>query len=99
MHDRKTVPTFLIYGGGWVFLAAIAWAWVVQPFSNFVSRHLGFSTPTEVAAIGSCLATLSVQCLLITLWQHWTAPKAPASGDAPRLLPDKRERIQTGQMA
>lgn len=99
MHDsRKTVPTFLVYGAGAVFLTGTLWAWVVQPVSDFISRTLGFSSPTHAAALTSCLATLVAQRLLIAFWQWWIAPKAPSADSTPiQLSPDKRQRIQTGQ--
>lgn len=98
MHDRK-VPTFVVYGAGLVFLGGLGWAWVAQPVSDYISRVLGPSSLTSIIATTSCLATLAMQWLLIRLWRRWATPKAPAAEDGPRLSPDKRERIQTGQGA
>lgn len=99
MYDsRKTVPTFLVYGAGLVFLAGIGWAWLVQPASEFIGRVLNLSMPASVIATTSCLTTLGVQWLLIRLWRHWNTHKTQSpEGETIRLTPDKRDRIQTGQ--
>lgn len=97
---RKTAPTFLVYAGGWVFLAGFAVAWGVGAASPHLLELFGRPVAAGLVAGAGALSTMGVQRLLIGSWQRWNAPMAPKDeGASLRLTPDKRERLQTGQGA
>lgn len=101
LHDsREMVPTFLVYAGGWLFLAGVALAWGIGAAGPILLEAFGRPIATVVVAAAGGGATLLMQWLLIGAWRRSATPKAPKPDSEPiRLTPDKRERLQTGQRA
>jgi len=101
MHDpKKTAPTFLVFGGGLVFLAGMAVAWGIDLTSGHLLPLVGRPVTTGFVVATSALATMGMQWTLIVWWRWWIAPQGPRDeGERIRLTPDKRERLQTGQRA
>lgn len=101
MHDpKKHVPTFLVFGGGFVFLTGMTTAWAIGLASGQLLPIASYPVTTGFVVTASGLLTMGMQWTLVALWRRWTAPRAPKDdGEAIRLAPDKRERLQTGQGA
>lgn len=98
MHDRKTVPTFLVFGGGFVFLIGLAAAWIIDLAASAALRILGHRMTTGGVLASGGLTLMGMQWALVALWRGWNSPKPPRDeGDSIRLTPDKRHHLQTGQ--
>lgn len=101
MHDpKRTVPTFLVFSGGFVFLAGLAVAWVIDLAGSRLLPIAGGPVTTGFVVTASALATMGMQWLLTVWWQRWNTPTTTHDEGKPlRLPPDKRQRLQTGQGA